>query len=333
MLSDLTPLKIARLKLSLWYMLIVVVLLVIFTYLTLDAKQSAYIRVHRVLDTGAPESSQVEEFENTFEEFNQRFKQRLFVFDGVMLLVAAFLSYFLSGKTLEQIQRMMEEQEAFAADVSHGLRTPLATILMEIEATKRTTKRIPKDVTILLDSVKEEVLHMKHVTEGLLSLVRTGSDPVRSEFRPVELDGLVKGVYEQMIPVARQKQQKMKLDQVDRVEVLGNEDQLKQVLLILVDNAIKYSGKGDEIRLSVAKQKSIAKLVVEDTGRGISKADLPSVFNRFYRSRKAKKDKVKGTGLGLAIANKILEHHEGGMGVKSKERKGTSFTVTLPVIS
>jgi signal transduction histidine kinase len=122
------------------------------------------------------------------------------------------------------------------------------------------------------------------------------------------------------------------LEEVDQVGVLGDSDRLKQLILNLVDNAIKYTPAGGKVMMSLSKEDGRAQLVVEDTGIGIPAVDLPHIFDRFYRVDKARTRAQGGSGLGLSIAKWIVEAHGGRIEVESKVGAGTTFRVYLPVL-
>jgi signal transduction histidine kinase len=123
------------------------------------------------------------------------------------------------------------------------------------------------------------------------------------------------------------------LKEVDQVCVLGDEDRLKQLILILVDNAIKYTPAGGAVDLSLSKENGTALIEVSDTGVGIPEEDLPLIFDRFYRVDKARSRDLGGSGLGLSIAKWIAQAHGGGIRVQSSFGEGSKFFVTLPVLS
>lgn len=322
----LTAFQKARWKLTGWYVIIWLLLIIVFTYLTLDAKQSAYVRVYTVIDSAQPGGQQVKEFSDTFAEFNQRFKERLLLFDLVLLVSGSYLAYFLSGKTLQPIEEMVTEQAAFAADVSHGLRTPLTTINLELEGYQRSQKNVPQDLADLFISIQEEVLSMTYLVEGLLALVRTGTDPLKTHFSVVDIKEMVTKVSKRMQPIAKAKGHRLISGKIPQAQVKGNSENLKQVLVILIDNAIKYSGHGSQISIEVYKTPQEVMIKVKDTGKGIPKTELPHIFTRYYRG----KHKTKGTGLGLSIVQKIIEAHGGKITVASQEGTGTTFTLYLP---
>jgi signal transduction histidine kinase len=330
MTPTLSPFQLARVKLTGWYMLMFVSLIGIFTYLTLDAKSSTYVRVYQVIKTGQPnDSPQLVEFQDKYAEFNRRFKERLLMFDCLLIGASGYLSYFLSGKTLKPIREMLTEQQAFASDVSHSLRTPLTTINLELAAYTRGHKRINPDMRTLLNSIQEEVFSMTQLVSGMLALVRSGTDSFKTKFSPVKLDDLLDAVSLKMKPLAAAKSQKINVADLKPITVMGNVDSLKQLLYILLDNAIKYSGSGSLINIGMDKKPRRVNIWITDNGKGIPAHDLPHIFNRYYRADQ----KTKGTGLGLAIAQKLITHHGGTIKVKSKLGMGTTFIISLPLNS
>jgi signal transduction histidine kinase len=122
------------------------------------------------------------------------------------------------------------------------------------------------------------------------------------------------------------------LNEIDQVQVNGDRDRLKQVFLNLVANAIQYTPSGGDVFMSLSSVKDQARVIVRDTGPGIPPEDLPHIFERFYRAEKSRtRSKVSGFGLGLSIAHWIVEHHGGKIEVDSKEGKGTTFAIWLPL--
>ena len=124
----------------------------------------------------------------------------------------------------------------------------------------------------------------------------------------------------------------LKLSEIDQIQIQGDRDRLKQVLLNLVSNAIQYTPEGGEIFLSLSKVDKEARLVIRDTGPGIPAEDLPHIFDRFYRTEKSRtRSKASGFGLGLSIAYWIIANHDGEIDVESIEGEGTTFTISLPL--
>ena len=229
------------------------------------------------------------------------------------------------NQTLERLDRLFRSQQRFLADVSHELRTPLTSVRGNLDLMKRFGRYDEESMAVIQD----EMERMSRLLGDLLLLARadTGGLPLRHE--PVELDNILFEVYRQVSRI--EKAVTVELTDVDQVVILGDEDRLKQLLLNLVDNAIKYTLPGGAVRLSLAKEKGWANLIVSDTGIGIPAEDLPHIFDRFYRVDKARSRAQGGSGLGLAIAKWIVLAHGGTIQVDSTVGQGTTFRITLPL--
>ncbi len=229
------------------------------------------------------------------------------------------------NQTLERLERLFRSQQRFLADVSHELRTPLTSVRGNLDLMSRFGQYDEESMAVIQD----EMQRMSRLLGDLLLLARadTGGLPLRRE--PVELDSVLFEVYRQISRI--DKHVAVELTEVDQVVVLGDEDRLKQLMLNLVDNAIKYTQPGGHVGLSLAKDSGWAQLVVSDTGVGIPSDDLPHIFDRFYRVDKARSRAQGGSGLGLAIAKWIVQAHGGAIKVDSTVGVGTTFTITLPI--
>lgn len=229
------------------------------------------------------------------------------------------------NQTLERLERLFRSQQRFLADVSHELRTPLTSVRGNLDLMRRFGEYDAESMLVIQD----EMERMSRLLGDLLLLARadTGGLPLRHE--PVELDNILFEVYRQVSRIA--KPVAVELTAVDQATILGDEDRLKQLLLNLVDNGIKYTQPGGAVRLSLAKDGGWAQLTVSDTGIGIPAEDLPHIFDRFYRVDKARGRAQGGSGLGLAIAKWIVQAHGGAIKVESIVGQGTTFVVTLPL--
>jgi signal transduction histidine kinase len=180
-----------------------------------------------------------------------------------------------------------------------------------------------------MDVIQEEMERMTRLVGDLLLLARADSGGLPLQRQAVELDNVLFEVYRQVDRL--EKSVDLELTDVDQVSVLGDSDRLKQLMLNLVDNAIKYTPSGGTVNLSLSKQNGWAHLSVSDSGIGIPPEDLPHIFDRFYRVDKARTRSQGGSGLGLAIAKWIVQAHGGGIQVNSRVGEGTTVTVTLPI--
>lgn len=228
------------------------------------------------------------------------------------------------NQTLEQIERLFQSQQRLLADVSHELRTPLTTIRGNLDLIRHIGVADPE----LMDIIQDELERMTRLIGDLLLLARADSGALPLERKRVELDNTLFEVYRQVSRLA--KAVKVTVDEVDQVCVIGDNDRLKQLLLILVDNAIKYTPTGGHVSLSVSRQGSWAEVRVSDTGIGIPAEDVPHIFERFYRVDKARSRAQGGSGLGLAIARWIVMAHGGQIHVTSQVGEGTTFSVLFP---
>lgn len=320
--------KKARLKLTFWYILISAALLMIFSLAAINAERRAFTKLEGVLSDKQQRPQLTAFLEKNINRFESDFRKRLLMFDLALLIGVSISSYFLSGRTLKPIGEMIRKQEEFSQDASHELRTPLTTIGIEIEAIKRTEKKIPKVIMELFVSIQEEVSRMKGIVDGLLTLVREESYQGKTSWTKFDLSNVVLEAFEQIKPIAQKKQLDFKIEESKNLFTYGNKEELKQVVLILLDNAIKYTPSHQAVKVKTMLQGKDTVLSVSDTGNGIWEKDIPHIFERFYRGRVS--NVFTGSGLGLAIAWKITERHNGKISVASKRGEGSEFVVRLP---
>lgn len=232
------------------------------------------------------------------------------------------------NQTLERLESLFTSQQRFLADVSHELRTPLTVIKGNVDLIRHMKTADEESLT----SIDQEAGRLTRLVGGLLMLVQAESGKLALVFKPVELDLLLTEVFTEMQVLAGNRVH-VHLNDIDQVIVNGDRDRLKQVILNLTANAIQYTPQGGDVFLSLAKIGDQARLIVRDTGPGISAEDLPHIFDRFYRAEKSRtRSKTSGFGLGLSIAHWIVEHHGGQIKVESKEGKGTTFAIWLSVL-
>ncbi len=227
--------------------------------------------------------------------------------------------------TLERLERLFKAQRRFVADVSHEMRTPLTILQGNLDLIKRMGPD-PDSV----DTMNSEIKRMSRMVGDLLLLAHADSGNLPLTMTTVELDTLVLEVFRQ----ARLLTDKLeiKLETIEAARVRGDSDRLKQLLLNLVTNAIKYTPAGGTVTLSLTNRNGYAAVRVADTGIGIPKNDLALIFDRFYRVDKARSRELGGTGLGLSIAQWIAQSHKGRIIAESEEGKGSVFTLQIPIM-
>lgn len=232
------------------------------------------------------------------------------------------------NQTMERLAHLFSVQQRFVADVSHELRTPLTSILGNIELMQRYGAEPD-----LMEAAHRETERMTRMVNDLLMLARADNGELKVNRQPTSLDGIVLEVYEQAHLLAGKRPLKIVLGKLEDVRIHGDNDRLKQLVLNLVNNAIKFTPDGGKITLEVYQQAGKGVLVVSDTGIGISEADQKRIFDRFYQAdnSRTQRSKSDGAGLGLSIAQWIAQAHEGHIEVHSELGKGTSFRISFPL--
>ncbi len=266
------------------------------------------------------------------------------------------------GRLARTLNEMLARLEAgfaqvrrFSADASHELRTPLTILKGEIEVALRSARE-PSEYERVLASALEEVERMARLVDDLLMLSRADAGALRWERGPVELDRLVEEVAKQGEVLGRARAIQVAIQSLEPLIAHGDEPRLRQLLLNLVDNAVKYTPQGGRVTLSLRRvggesdgtpateagaapdpptsrtpDGSAAEIAVQDSGVGIPAEALPRIFERFYRVDDARSREAGGTGLGLCIARTIAEAHGGRIEVESAPGVGSTFTVRLPL--
>jgi signal transduction histidine kinase len=254
---------------------------------------------------------------------------------AVALLVASGVGAAYANRALVPIREsLMDQRQAlrrqreFAADASHELRTPLTVIRASVDDLERHPKQAVEKVGSALVDIRDEVDHLTAMVDDLLLLARSDSGAVELERVAVDLGDVASSGASAMTRLATDRGVALAVDPIP-AEVRGDPARLRQLVAILVDNAIRHAPDGSRVDVRVRTDGRDAVLVVEDEGPGIRPDDLPRVFDRFYRAAGAPGG---GTGLGLAIAAWIVERHGGRIAAANRESTGARFTVTLPML-
>ncbi len=218
----------------------------------------------------------------------------------------------------------------FSADASHELRTPLTITKGETELALRRPRQA-EDYRAVLESNLEEIDRLSRIVDELLFLSRADLGEIKLKMYPVQLDDLFREIHQQAGVLGKDRKVQTVLSKIEPVVVEGDDLRLRELLLNLVDNAVKYSQEGQSVELSLELVGNQAKLIVQDHGIGIEPENQARVFDRFYRTDEARAHGAKGTGLGLAICKWIVEVHHGTIELQSRVHGGSSFTVLLPL--
>lgn len=231
---------------------------------------------------------------------------------------------------IARLERSFSEVRRFTADASHELRTPVAIIRAESE---EELDRISPHAEHrpLLRSILEECQRLSRLTDQLLMLSREDARAFAAPQGLVDLTSLAHEEVATMRPLAEGKHQTLILDADETIHAFVDGERLRQVLRNLIDNAIKYSGDGCQVQVTVERRGTEAVISIADDGRGIPSEHLPKVFDRFYRVEQSRSRSNGGAGLGLSIAASIVESHGGRIAVTSQVGEGTAFEVRLPL--
>jgi len=329
----------ARIRLTAWYLIIIALISFFFS-----------VAIYRVLtsELNRIESMQRIRIEREIPDRPRPFfldplvvaetKRRIFLMlsaaNVIILAGSAVAGYYLAGRTLSPIKEMVEEQDRFISDASHELRTPITVLKSEIEVGLRDKKLSLVDAKKLLVSNLEEANNLQVLSDDLIKLSRyqqwqNGFIPTK-----VSLKTVVGTAIKRVDVLAKRKQINL-VDEITKMTLWGEQSSLIELLVILLDNAIKYSPRSSKVTVLTQKTDGHVILKVIDQGMGIAKKDLPHLFDRFYRVNTARSrqvnQQVEGYGLGLSIAQEIVKRHHGAIKVESKLGKGTTFSVSLQV--
>lgn len=250
----------------------------------------------------------------------------------VALLIASAIGYYMAGRAIIPLKEAYDKQKQFAADASHELRTPLAVLLSSAELLLADPSIQNPFLRQVLEDVKSEVKKMTNLVSDLLMVARSDNNALKFKIQRIDLAEVLQQVVRMMIPLAEKKNIRLVGENFSKVMINADEQKIKQLAIILVDNAIKYTLEGGTVLVEMGN--SDGKRVnfsVMDSGIGIAAEDLDKVFERFYRVDKARSREMGGNGLGLAIASEIIKLHEGKISVASKLGEGTKFTVELKI--
>lgn len=333
--------EVARWKLTAWYLLIIMIVSLLFSAAFYN---SSTREIQRIIDR--VQFDQRREFApgmrvlfaqparsapslDELELLKKRSFMGLIIVNGVILVFAGAAGYFLAGQTLKPIQEMVNEQSTFISNASHELRTPLATLRAQLEGSLLEKRLSDPKARQLIHSNLEEVFALQSLTDHLLQAAQSDVLETETAKEQLSLVEIVTSAQKKVSTLAAAKNITFKVKIQDAV-ITGSSAQLTEAVIILLDNAIKYSPENSRIVITSRLKSSVVELAIIDKGRGISPRDLPHIFERFYRADAARSQK-EGYGLGLSIAKKIIESHDGQIGVTSTFGQGSSFIVTLPL--
>ncbi len=233
---------------------------------------------------------------------------------------------------ITRLQRLENLRRDFVANVSHELKTPITAIKGSVETLQSGAVNEPDNASRFLDIIARQADRLNAIIEDLLALSRIEQDEGKAgiQLEPAAVSEVIHGALQACQVQVRDKQVRLLVDCPDDLQCQANAPLLEQALVNLIDNAIKYSPEGGEVRINARPVAPGLEITVRDFGCGIEKEHLPRLFERFYRVDKARSRKQGGTGLGLAIVKHIVQAHHGQVRVDSILGEGSTFTITLP---
>jgi two-component system, OmpR family, sensor histidine kinase CiaH len=335
----------ARLKLTLWYLLAIMVISSLFS-LAIYSNVSHQIEGLIKMQNDRIRNFQFQGTQNNFphppdappiissadlQKQEQQLALTLILINAGILVVSGAGGYILAGKTLYPIKDMVDEQNQFISSASHELRTPIAALRAEMEGSLLEKHLTDQQARQLIESNLEELGVLQNLSSDLLRITRVHHFNSHHGLEDVSLLEAINLAHKKISALAVKK--KISIDiKVANVSIKGEKSSLVELFTIFLDNALKYSPSGSTINISSAVVHRDVKISITDQGVGISATDLPHIFERFYRGDKSR-SQVEGFGLGLAIAKKIAESFNGSIAVSSQLGQGSTFTVTFPLVS
>ncbi len=334
----------ARLKLTAWYLLIIMCVsfafsAVIYTFLSREVERFARVQRLRIERQRTPFSiippqnePEIPYDPDLINETKYRILYTLILINGGIIAIAGGLGYVLAGRTLRPIQEMVDEQHRFIQDASHELRTPLTSLKSSLEVSLRDKHATLKE---LKQTIRDGIIdtdRLQLLTDALLKLAQyeTAGSYIQKEH--VLMNDIVNKAVTTIASIAKAK--KIHIETTHAAgSIYAHQESMIELLGILLENAIKYSPEGSTVTIDTQEFEKYVHVSVSDQGIGIDPKDQPYIFDRFYRADTARtKNGASGYGLGLSIAKHLAQIHNGTIDVKSELTKGSTFTITIPSV-
>lgn len=314
----------ARLRLTAWYLLILAVIVAMLSFALYRLLLLAQDSELHAAGTAARHS-----LVHAFARDEVILAYQIVAVDIGVLLLATIGAYVLAGRTLRPIEDAMERQRRFAAAASHELRTPLTALQGNLEVALL-NRRAPEEYEQLLREAVADTERMGDLVRDLALLARPEADTTVLRHEPVDLRNVASAAVQDVELLAANKGQRIEVGLDGPLLVEGDSPRLRQVFVNLLENAIRYTPQGGEIRLAGRREHRNAVVEVRDTGVGIAAEDLAHLFEPFYRADQARSN-ADHVGLGLSLASWIVHAHSGRIEATSQPGVGSVFTVLLPL--
>ncbi len=252
----------------------------------------------------------------------------LFLLGLTSIAILAGISWILARKSLDPVKTSWEQQKRFIADASHELRTPLTVMKANLEIPLQEQNGTIADHYIWIKNAYEETNNMSYIVNSLLELSQIDSKQAKIFKNTIDLSILLNRTIDSIKPLYEEKKIQLNTKICEEIFIMGDEQKIKQLIMILLDNALKYTESGS-VHITLSKKKTVVLLSIKDSGIGISEEDISHIFERFYRVDKTRSRGQGSLGLGLSIAKWIAEEHNGQIIVESEYQKGSTFTISF----
>ena len=266
----------------------------------------------------------------TEHEIVDSFQNRLVWIFALSEIALLLMAVALTRANMRPIMRAWSQQRTFVADAAHEFKTPMTVIQNNLERMLERPNDTVMDQVENVANALTEVRHLNNLTGDLLTLSQADADVPLFAFADMDLAKVAREVGDIFEFTAEEKGQTLRVDVPETLPIVGDAQRLRQLLVILTDNAQKYAGEGADVTISATQTNSSIKLQVSDTGKGVPDADKQRLFDRFYRVDKARSRSTGGHGLGLAIAKWVVQGHRGTIEVLDNQPHCTIFSMTLP---
>lgn len=286
----------------------------------------------KVSDSSAPIYIQIQMNTGIRDQALNQFLYSATLTIPVLLLGLGLGGYYFSGLAVRPVQDSFESQKLFLADAGHELKTPIAVIRASVDNLLHLDEEEKLDKS-RVKRISKSVSRIEKLVSDLLLLTKTEQGLGQLEFAELELDMVIREVLGEIEDFFEDKEVKLETGDIDSIKMTGNRQALYTVFTNLVKNAMIYTDEGGTVFVSLKQSGTKAEVKIKDTGIGISKENLPKLFDRFFRADQSRTESGSGgsNGLGLAIVKAIVDKHSGKIDVQSEINKGTTFLVSLPI--
>lgn len=258
------------------------------------------------------------------------YQTRLIWIFSLAAVALLFISLTLSRANMRPIMRSWRQQRTFVADAAHEFKTPMTVIQNNMERMLERPNDTVMDQVENVANTLTEVRHLNQLVGDLLTLAQADADIPLFAFADFDLAKMMTEVCGIFRFSAEERNQSISLSVPEQLEMVGDEQRIRQLLVILVDNALKYAGEDSQVKLQAELAGNNVRILISDTGKGVSDFDKKHLFDRFYRVDKARSRSTGGHGLGLSIAKWVVQGHRGVISVKDTKPHGTTFEIVLP---